>query len=210
MKRERLPFPELTWPGKQPPEEALRGPAPALTVVEVAGGHDEGSPPWRGKLVRGDNRAVMRALLPTFAGQVDLVYMDPPFGTGGSFALTARAGGEHEEVPAYSDRWSQGLPAYLSTMVEQLALMRALLSDRGTLFLHCDWHVSHYLRCLLDEVFGPACFKNEIVWRYRRWPAKTRAFQRMHDVIFWYGRSPDDAHAWTQPYELGPAPRDLS
>ena len=157
--------------------------------------------PPRGRLIRGDNRAAMRALLPTCAGRVDLVYLDPPFGTGGSFALTERAGGEGDEVPAYSDRWSLGLGEYLSTMLEQLSLMRALLSDRGALFLHCDWHVSHYLRCLLDEVFGADCFKNEIVWRYRRWPARTRVFQRMHDVLFWYGKTPDDRHAWTPLFE---------
>jgi site-specific DNA-methyltransferase (adenine-specific) len=86
-------------------------------------------------------------------------------------------------------------------MLEQLTLMKALLSERGTLFLHCDWHVSHYLRCLLDEVLGPGSFKNEIVWRYRRWPAKTRVFQRMHDVLFWYGKTAGDHHAWTPLYE---------
>jgi site-specific DNA-methyltransferase (adenine-specific) len=142
----------------------------------------------------------MRALLPGLEGRVDLVYLDPPFGTGGSFALTERAGGEGD-VPAYSDRWGADLGAYLSTMQVQLTLARALLSDRGALFLHCDWHVGHYLRCLLDEVFGAECFKNEIVWRYRRWPAKTSVFQRMHDVVFWYGKTPDDRHAWTPHYE---------
>jgi hypothetical protein len=86
-------------------------------------------------------------------------------------------------------------------MLEQLELLHALLSERGTIFVHCDWHVSHHLRCLLDEVFGAAAFKNEIVWRYRRWPAKTRVFQRMHDVVFWYGKTPDDRHAWTTLYE---------
>jgi DNA modification methylase len=203
MKRAPTPFPELTWPDK--PEEgavlegAVHGGVPALTAVEAAG--DPAAVHAGGRLVRGDNRAAMRALLPAYAGKVDLVYIDPPFGTGGSFALTERAGGEGDEVPAYSDRWTAGLGPYLSTMLEQLSLMRALLSDRGTIFLHCDWHVSHYLRCLLDEVFGPACFKNEIVWRYRRWPAKTRVFQRMHDVLFWYGKTPDDRHAWSPLFE---------
>jgi DNA modification methylase len=214
MKRHQNSVPELTWPGKRGPlhgeRAAFDGPTPALTTVEVVGErvHDGGSAPkptgaglLRQKLVHGDNRAVMRALLPEYAGRVDLVYLDPPFGTGGSFALTQRAGGPGDEVPAYSDRWSLGLGSYLSTMLEQLTLMRALLSERGTIFLHCDWHVSHYLRCLLDEVFGPTSFKNEIVWRYRRWPAKTRVFQRMHDVLFWYGKTPDDRHAWTPLYE---------
>jgi DNA modification methylase len=201
MKHEPPKVPELTWPGKRAPAAAFEGggPVPALVTVEAAGDPDAARA--GGKLVRGDNRAAMRALLPAYAGKVDLVYIDPPFGTGGSFALTERAGGEGDEVHAYSDRWSTGLGAYLSTMLEQLALMRALLSEEGTIFLHCDWHVSHYLRCLLDEVFGPECFKNEIVWRYRRWPAKTRVFQRMHDVLFWYGKAADDRHAWTPLFE---------
>lgn len=203
MKRERPRLPELVWAGKRTSGTAVAGPgtpAPALFPIEVAGPPGEpGAGLVRGRLIRGDNRAAMRALLPEYAGQVNLVYLDPPFGTGGSFALSERAGGRGSDVPAYSDR--EGLGDYLSTMLEQLELMRALLSNRGTLFLHCDWHVSHYLRCLLDEVFGADSFKNEIVWRYRRWPAKTRVFQKMHDVLFWYGKSPDNRHAFTPLYE---------
>ena len=199
MKRERPRTPELTWPEKRAMDAESGGPAPSLVAVEVAG--EPGAGLFRDKLIRGDNRAAMRALLPAYAGQVDLLYIDPPFGTGASFALTERAGGEGEEVPAYSDSTEEGMGAYLSTMLEQLALMRQLLSERGSIFVHCDWRVSHYLRCLLDEVFGADCFKNEIVWRYRRWPAKTRVFQRMHDVLLWYGKAPDDRHAWTPLYE---------
>jgi DNA modification methylase len=195
MKREKVP--ELTWAGKRAPREAV--PAPSLVTVEASG--EAAIEGFRNKLIRADNRAAMRALLPMVAGKVDLAYIDPPFGTGGTFSLSARGAGGADEVPAYSDRWSEGLGEYLSTMLEQLELLRALLSDRGTIFVHCDWRVSHYLRCLLDEVFGPDAFKNEIVWRYRRWPAKTRVFQRMHDVIFWYGKAPGDAHAWTPQYE---------
>ena len=153
----------------------------------------------RNRLIRADNRAAIPALLGELEGRIDLVYIDPPFATGGSFS--ARTGPGAAEIPAYEDRWEEGLGDYLTRMLEQLELFRALLSPRGTIFVHCDWHVSHYLRCLLDEVFGAASFKNEIVWRYRRWPAKTKAFQRMHDVLFWYGKSPNDSHAWTPLYE---------
>lgn len=195
MTRDPRRGPELLWHGKR--ERRPEPPAPPrLTTLEETGLPTLGG---RGRLIRGDNRLAMRALLADHAGKVDLVYVDPPFGTGGSFSLTARGGGEG--VAAYSDRWSDGLGDYLSTMLEQLELLRALLSDRGTLFVHCDWHVSHHMRCLLDEVFGADAFKNELVWRYRRWPAKTRVFQKMHDVIFWYGKTPGDAHAWTPQYE---------
>jgi DNA modification methylase len=199
MKRERVAGPELIWPGKRSPAGATSGPARELAPLEIVG--DPGGRLVRDRLIRGDNREVMRALLPTLAGRVDLVYLDPPFGTGGSFAMKERATGTTDDVAAYHDRVDDGLGDYLGAMLEQLTLMRALLSDRGTIFVHCDWHVSHYLRCLLDEVFGAECFKNEIVWRYRRWPSKTRAFQRMHDVLFWYGKTDEDLHAWTPAFE---------
>ncbi len=186
--------PRLSWPGK---DAALASETKTLPLEPVewvgAAPGEEG-----GLLVEGDNLDAARALLPAFAGKVDLIYLDPPFATGDDFTFTTR--GDAAERVAYRDRHG-GLPAYLSAMLERLRAAHALLSPRGTLFLHCDWHASHWLRCLLDEVFGPGAFKNEIVWRYRRWPAKSRAFQKMHDVIFWYARSPDEAQTWTQPFE---------
>jgi DNA modification methylase len=190
-------LPTLIWPGKDAPREP---PAPLrLALVEEHPAQGPSAPAWKNTLVHADNRRALAALLPRFAGQVDLVYLDPPFATGGSFSVAGA--GDTGEIEAYDDRWEEGLGAYLSTMQEQLELFRQLLSERGTLFLHCDWHVSHYLRCLLDQVFGAACFKNEIVWRYRRWPAKTKVFQRMHDMLFWYGKTPGDNHSWTPLYE---------
>ncbi len=190
-------LPTLRWPGE---DDVRAAPAPAeLTLVEEYPAIGASAPAWKNLLIQADNRRAIAALLPRFEGKVDLIYLDPPFATGGSFAMLG--GGEGAEIEAYSDQWEEGLGDYLSTMREQLALFRALLSPRGTIFLHCDWRVSHYLRCLLDQVFGAASFKNEIVWRYRRWPAKTRVFQKMHDVLFWYGKTPGDSHAWTPLYE---------
>jgi DNA modification methylase len=195
--------PSLDWPGKreaQPDAAPARSTIDALEVLEVHGEAAAGGAAWRNKLVLGDNRRAIPALLGEFTGKVDLVYIDPPFGTGGDFTVHGRAP-EDGALVAYTDRWGEGLGDYLSTMLEQLELIRALLSERGTVFVHCDWRVSHYLRCLLDEVFGPEAFKNEIVWRYRRWPSRTRAFQKMHDVLLWYGKGRGDGHAWTQLYE---------
>ncbi|MFO0761319.1 MAG: site-specific DNA-methyltransferase [Byssovorax sp.] len=189
--------PTLIWPGSDrplPPAEPA-----ALAQVEAHPAEGPSAPAWQNLLIQADNRRAIAALLPRFAGQVDLIYLDPPFGTGTSFSMLG--GADQGEIEAYCDRWEEGLGDYLSTLHEQLSLMRALLSDRGTIFAHCDWRTSHYMRCLLDQVFGAACFKNEIVWRYRRWPTKTRAFQRMHDMIFWYGKTPGDAHRWNQLYE---------
>jgi DNA modification methylase len=190
--------PRLVWPGK-PARGAVapRAAAPLVVTEHLGAPLAEGSA--RNRLIHADNRAAIPALLGELEGRIDLLYIDPPFATGGSFS--ARTGPGAEEIPAYDDRWQEGLGDYLSRMLEQLELFRSLLSPRGTIFVHCDWHVSHYLRCLLDEVFGEGAFKNEIVWRYRRWPAKTRAFQRMHDVLLWYGKTPNDSHAWTPLYE---------
>jgi DNA modification methylase len=171
-------------------------------VIETAGAA-VGAP--RNLLVRGDNLLAMDALLERFAGAIDLVYIDPPFWTGADFAFDAPIGGGDASLSrgrsglAYGDGGSLG--DYLATMRDRLERIRELLSETGTIFVHVDWHVGHLVRCLLDEVFGADAFKNEIVWRYRRWPAKTRVFQRMHDVIFWYGKRPGDAHAWTPAFE---------
>jgi DNA modification methylase len=185
--------PKLVWTGKS--EAKTIADAGSLETIEWVGGVPDDD---AGMLVHGDNLEALHALRPKLAGKVDLVYLDPPFATGDDFVFTAR--GEQTERVAYRDRHG-GLAAYLSGMLERLHAARELLSPRGTLFLHCDWHAAHWLRCLLDEVFGAASFKNEIIWRYRRWPAKSKSFQKMHDVIFWYAKSPDDAHAWEPMFE---------
>ncbi len=86
--------------------------------------------------------------------------------------------------------------AYLAMMAPRLVELRRVLKKSGSLYLHCDPIASHYLKVLLDAVFGPACFKNEVVWRYRRWPARARRFQRMHDVLLFYAASPDGEHTF--------------
>jgi site-specific DNA-methyltransferase (adenine-specific) len=86
--------------------------------------------------------------------------------------------------------------AYLAMMAPRLVELRRVLKKTGSLYLHCDPVASHYLKVLLDSIFGPACFKNEIIWRYRRWPARARRFQRMHDVLLFYAASPEGAHTF--------------
>src|SRR5262249_12854907 len=153
-------------------------------------------------LVQGDNLAVLQTLCERFEGALDLVYIDPPFATGADFSFHSRgAASTRRSALAYRDKWDSGFGSYLSAMALRLRLIRRLLSERGTLFVHCDWRTSHWMRCLLDEVFGIEAFKNEIVWRYRRWPAKTKVFQRMHDVILWYGMSHADRHTFHVQYE---------
>ena len=81
--------------------------------------------------------------------------------------------------------------AYLTMMAPRVAELHRVLKPTGSLYLHCDPGVSAYLRLLLDAVFGADCFRNEVVWRYRRWPAKAARFQRMHDVLLFYGKEPE-------------------
>lgn len=164
---------------------------------------------WRNKLIWGDNLLVMGSLLEKLAGKIDLIYIDPPFATGADFSFTTMVGDSGIEMEkeqsiieekAYRDTWGGGNASYLSMMASRLHLMRDLLAPGGSLVVHCDWHVAHLLRSLLDEVMGPGAFNNEIIWRYRRWPAKTRVFQRMHDTLFWYAK-PGRDHAFTLLYE---------
>jgi DNA modification methylase len=92
------------------------------------------------------------------------------------------------------------LMAYLSMMAPRLIELRRVLKPTGSLYLHCDPTASHYLKVLLDSMFGPACFRNEVIWRYRRWPAKARRFQRMHDVLLYYAASPARAQTFKTLY----------
>jgi DNA modification methylase len=142
------------------------------------------------RLLHGDERH------PPLAGQVDLVYLDPPFAVQGTFAgvvaipLAAAPRPLSLRQPAYDDTWVGGLDAYLAMMRERLTLLRALLRPTGALYLHCDWHASHHLKLLLDEIFGADNFRNEIVWAYRSGGASRReTLPRKHDVVFLYSRT---------------------
>jgi adenine-specific DNA-methyltransferase len=168
---------------------------------------------WRNKLIWGDNLLVMGSLLEKFAGKIDLVYIDPPFATGADFSFTALIGESGEEVfkeqsvieeKAYRDTWGGGVDTYLLMLSKRLRSIRDLLREGGSLFLHCDWHVSAQIRLLLDEVLGADGFMNEIAWHYRRWPTKAPMFQRSHDTIFWFKKG-IRPHTWNQQYqELSP------
>lgn len=151
---------------------------------------------WRNKLIWGDNLLVMGSLLERFAGKVDLIYIDPPFASGADFSFIAPVGdldlraikeASIIEEKAYRDTWGAGLESYLMMMSQRLRIIKELLSGNGNLFLHCDWHVGHLIRSLLDEEFGPDRFVNEIVWHYyNKFQGNVNRFASNHDVIFWY------------------------
>ncbi len=156
-------------------------------------------------LIEGDNLLAMSALAQRSPASAALIYMDPPFLTGRQHHQVERqrdASGriQRQQQPAFDDRWS-GMHDYLNTLHSRVCVARDLLSPQGSLVLHVDPKTSHYAKVLCDEVFGPECFASEIVWRYRRWPAKTKNFQRVHDVLLRYVKDPSAVPRFNQLYE---------
>lgn len=167
---------------------------------------------WRNKLIWGDNLLVMGSLLEKFAGKIDLICIDPPFATGADFSFETPIGDSGVEAykdasiieeKAYRDTWGAGIDSYLMMMSQRIALIRDLLSEEGSLFVHCDWHVGYMLRCLLDGEFGSDHFLNEVVWYYyNKFQGNVNRFASNHDVIFWYRKS--DTYRFTPQKERRP------
>lgn len=183
-------FPELRWRGKQPFTRTNFYPAQLKETYGEA--NDKG---WMNKIFWGDNLQVMSHLLKKYRGKVDLVYIDPPFDSKADYKKTIKLRGKEVkndhtafEEKQYGDLWNND--EYLQFMYERLILIRELLSDTGSIYLHCDWHKAHHLRCLMDEVFGADNFINEIIWCYYG-PGSPgmRQFNRKHDNIFWYSKT---------------------
>lgn len=184
----------LVWPGKSAP-----APLPSVRLEVKRSGHPSCM------FVHGDNLAAMRALAARGA-RFTLAYLDPPFFTGRVHSRVTRVKDPEtgkvlrSVTPAFDDRWND-LGEYLQALHARVAAARELLAPEGCLVLHVDPKTSHYAKVLCDEVFGPGCFASEIVWRYRRWPSKTRNFQRVHDVLLRYVRDPDVQPRFRQLYE---------
>ena len=182
-------------------------------TLELFGQHRQAE--WRNRLIWGDKKYVLPSLLAEFAGKVNLIYIDPPFDTGADFSFTASVPNHPDEEEddaatftkepsiiehkAYRDTWGRGLDSFLQWFYETVVLLHELLHETGSIYVHLDWHVMHYARAVLAEVFGEEMFKNEIAWHYLRWPAKSLLFQRSHDTILWYGKS--ETHTWNQQYQ---------
>ena len=171
----------------------------ARRAEHLRGGDGTG---WTNRLIYGDNLLAMAALLagdentPSLRGKVDLIYIDPPFDSKADYRTkVALPGAELEQRPtvieqfAYSDTWAEGTASYLAMITPRLMLMRELLADTGSIYVHLDWHVGHYVKVVMDEVFGKDNFVNEICWWYKRWSAAANTFQRMHDTIYFYRKS---------------------
>lgn len=208
---------ELVWKGKgSSPRRAAAAAAPRLTTDEIHGDRGHPGAAWRNRLVAGDAAEALRALLPELAGEVSLVYVDPPFDTGGDFDFLATIPGAPEgtpriAVPAYRD--ARGLDAWLDWFHGVAATLRDLLARGGSLYVHLDAHVAHYAKVLLDEVFGPEAFQREIVWRIgwvSGFKSRARGWIRNHDTILFYakGGRPAVFHKEYVPYPPGYVRRD--
>ena len=142
---------------------------------------------WRNRLILGDKSAILPALLPEFTGQINLIYIDPPFMTGRDF--------KYGEQLAFSDKWYNDLDTYLQWLYETFILLKLLLTSDGCLYVHLDWRVTHYARVILDEVFGlnsradgPG-FINEIIWHYQSGGRSQKRYASKHDTILFYSNS---------------------
>lgn len=155
---------------------------------------------FRNRLIWGDNRLVMASLMAEFKGSIDLIYIDPPFDVGADFTLPVPIGDSSEtigkeqsvlEMVAYRDIWGRGTDSYLSILFEQLTMMHDLLSEKGSIFVHCDWHMDYFIRALLDEIFGKQNFKNQINWYYyNKMPDMRKPFfTRSTDKILFYSKA---------------------
>lgn len=162
---------------------------------------------WLNRLCYGDNLLVMQALLngdpatglPSMRGMIDLIYIDPPYDSKADYRSKITLPGVDVELnptvleqTAYSDTWKDGTVSYLKMMYPRLVLMRELLSDKGSIYVHLDWHVGHYVKLLMDEIFGKNRMRNEIIWYYKNGGGRSNSwFNRQHDTLLYYSKNED-------------------
>jgi len=161
---------------------------------------------WTNKLIWGDNKLILSSLKSGAlrrqiddAGGLKLIYIDPPFDVGADFSMDIEIGGEtfHKEPNlleqiAYRDTWGRGADSFIAMIYERLILMRDLLHSEGSIYVHCDWRVTGFIRMALDEVFGKDNIRNEIIWAYTGPGSPGMAqFNRKHNTIYWFSRSKD-------------------
>ena len=166
---------------------------------------------WVNRLVYGDNLLVMQAFLagdpatgmPSLRGKIDLIYIDPPFDSKADYRTKIiLPGTKVEQKPAaieqfaYADTWKDGTASYLQMLYPRLVLMKELLSDQGSIYVHIDWHVGHYLKVIMDDIFGKDKFKNEIVWCYRGMAVTENHYTRRHDNILFYSGGNKNIFNW--------------
>ncbi|MFN3634352.1 MAG: site-specific DNA-methyltransferase [Rhizobium rhizophilum] len=174
-------------------------------------GH-ELDPARMNRLIYGDNLLAMAALLaggpetPSMRGKVDLIYIDPPYDSKADYRTKITVpGGDIEQKPtaieqfAYGDTWADGTASYLGMIVTRLVLMRELLSDIGSIYVHLDWHVAHYVKVAMDDIFGKQMFHNEVIWKSAPGHGDATLMGVTHNNIFLYSKS--NSPFWKNQYE---------
>ena len=188
--------------------EASKAETPSLFDFYQAKEGDTFEAGWRNKLIWGDNLLVTGSLLEKFAGKIDLIYIDPPFAVGADFAFRAAVGESEVEVDkepsaieakAYRDTWGRGYDSYLEMLSRRLTLMRELLSENGTIYVHVGPTVSHYVRVLLEEIFGSSQFVNEVIWRRAFAHNDPSRCGQIHDTIFIFQKG--ERRTWNTVYQ---------
>jgi len=200
--------PMLHWVGKRPLDYVTAFPAQLVERFDLAGELQtsevsETSEVCGNLLFHGDNKDVLAWLLAHgYRGQVNLIYIDPPFDSGADYVRRVELRGVQKkanlqgeaytlgEQIQYTDIWAND--NYLQFVYERLLLLKELLADEGSIYLHSDWHQGHHLRCLMNEVFGGENFRNEVVWqKIRVVKAQSFGFGNVHDTILVYSKGPN-------------------
>ncbi len=200
--------PMLHWVGKRPIDTISNYPTQLVDTYDVENPEKE---PTYDKfkdgpnlLFHGDNKEILSALLVQgFRGKIDLIYIDPPFDSGADYVRKVALRGKKEDLEAeghsvieqtqYTDIWSND--NYLQFMYERLILMRELLTDNGSIYVHCDWRMNSYLRLVMDEIFGRSFFVNEIIWKkIRSSKGQAKGFGNVHDTIYFFSKSANYLH----------------
>lgn len=182
-------------------EELKRSPE-RVAFEPLWGKTEELSTGSSGRLFRCENLRLMKELLADnrVSGKLKLIYIDPPFFSKANYDASIKAGdGALVKRRAYKDVWQEGMKEYLAMLTLRLMAMRDLLSEEGTLWVHLDWHSHHYVKILLDEIFGEENFINEIIWTYKSGGTGKKYFARKHDTILVYGKS--SAYSFNLPKE---------
>ena len=191
-------FPELRWTGKRPYKATQYYPA---QLKETYGESKDG---WMNKIFWGDNLQVMSHMLKDYRGKIDLIYIDPPFDSKADYKKKvdikgvgkAKSDSSSFEEKQYGDIWTND--EYLQFMYERLIIMRELLSDTGSIYIHCDYRKAHHLRSIVEEIFGTQNFQNEIIWCYRGMAVSTNHYVRRHDSILFATKTGNYPFNWEQ------------
>jgi len=183
--------------------------AEGLTLFEVWDGTDEGvtfEDGWRNKLIWGENSAVMGSLLEQYSGKIDLIYIDPPFDVGADFSMEIEIGGDKisksastiEEV-AYRDTWGKGRDSFISMLTERLRLIYGLLGNDGQLVVHVDYRTAHYVKVVMDEIFGPENLLNEVIWHWTNAGGRSAgSYAKKHNTLLIYRKGDDYTFNWQE------------